>query len=50
MAMGSGVEADVLLVHAPDSEKKFMAEGFGTEAVRNTTTSSSWDRQTIQPR
>jgi len=28
--MGQKGEADVLLVHAPDSEKKFMADGFGT--------------------
>jgi tungstate transport system substrate-binding protein len=33
MAMGERGEADVLLVHAPDSEKKFMAEGFGTERL-----------------
>ncbi len=30
MAMGMKGEADVLLVHSPDAEKKFMAEGFGT--------------------
>jgi len=30
MAMGQKGEADVLLVHSPDAEKKFMAEGFGT--------------------
>ena len=30
MAMGKKGEADVLLVHSPDAEKKFMAEGFGT--------------------
>lgn len=29
MAMGQRGEADVLLVHAPDSEKKFMADGLG---------------------
>lgn len=29
MAMGKKGEADVLLVHSPDDEKKFMAEGFG---------------------
>lgn len=29
MTMGQRGEADVLLVHAPDSEKKFMADGFG---------------------
>ena len=30
MAMGKKGEADVLLVHSPDDEKKFMADGFGT--------------------
>lgn len=29
MAMGEKGEADVLLVHSPDAEKKFMAAGFG---------------------
>jgi tungstate transport system substrate-binding protein len=29
MAMGQRGEADVLLVHSPDAEKKFMAEGYG---------------------
>ena len=29
MTMGQKGEADVLLVHAPDSEKTFMADGFG---------------------
>jgi tungstate transport system substrate-binding protein len=29
MAMGQKGEADVLLVHSPDAEKKFVAEGFG---------------------
>lgn len=29
MAMGKKGEADVLLVHSPDDEKKFMGEGFG---------------------
>jgi tungstate transport system substrate-binding protein len=29
MAMGSKGEADVLLVHSPAAEKKFMAEGNG---------------------
>ncbi|MCX5850841.1 MAG: substrate-binding domain-containing protein [Deltaproteobacteria bacterium] len=29
MAMGQKGEADVLLVHSPDAEKKFMAEGYG---------------------
>jgi tungstate transport system substrate-binding protein len=28
--MGEKGEADVLLVHSPDAEKKFMADGFGT--------------------
>ena len=31
MAMGERGEADVLLVHAPDSEKRFMAAGHGDE-------------------
>jgi tungstate transport system substrate-binding protein len=30
MAMGERGEADVLLVHSPDAEKKFMAQGFGS--------------------
>ena len=30
MAMGQKGEADVLLVHSPDAEKKFMAEGAGS--------------------
>jgi tungstate transport system substrate-binding protein len=29
MAMGERGEADVLLVHSPDAEKKFMAQGYG---------------------
>ncbi|MGZ3537348.1 MAG: substrate-binding domain-containing protein [Thermodesulfobacteriota bacterium] len=29
MAMGEKGEADVLLVHSPDAEKKFVAEGYG---------------------
>lgn len=29
MAMGQKGEADVLLVHSPDAEKKFMAQGYG---------------------
>jgi tungstate transport system substrate-binding protein len=29
MAMGQEGEADVLLVHSPDAEKSFIAEGFG---------------------
>jgi tungstate transport system substrate-binding protein len=29
MTMGSKGEADVLLVHSPDAEKKFIADGFG---------------------
>jgi len=29
MAMGQKGEADVLLVHSPEAEEKFMAEGFG---------------------
>jgi len=31
MTMGERGEADVLLVHAPDSEKTFMANGHGTD-------------------
>ncbi len=31
MAMGQKGEADVLLVHSPDAEKKFMDEGFGVD-------------------
>ncbi|TAK36444.1 MAG: tungsten ABC transporter substrate-binding protein [Chloroflexota bacterium] len=31
MTMGERGEADVLLVHAPDSEKKFMQAGHGTD-------------------
>jgi tungstate transport system substrate-binding protein len=30
MTMGQKGEADVLLVHSPEAEKKFMDEGFGT--------------------
>ncbi|MGD0020918.1 MAG: substrate-binding domain-containing protein [Smithellaceae bacterium] len=30
MAMGEKGEADVLLVHSPDAEKKFIADGFGS--------------------
>jgi tungstate transport system substrate-binding protein len=30
MKMGEKGEADVLLLHSPDAEKKFMADGFGT--------------------
>ena len=29
MKMGEKGEADVLLVHSPDAEKKFMTDGFG---------------------
>ncbi len=29
MAMGQKGEADVMLVHSPDAEKKFIAEGYG---------------------
>jgi tungstate transport system substrate-binding protein len=29
MAMGEKGEADVLLVHSPAAEKKFVADGFG---------------------
>jgi tungstate transport system substrate-binding protein len=31
MTMGQKGEADVLLVHSPDAEKKFMADGFGVD-------------------
>ncbi len=31
MTMGRKGEADVLLVHSPDAEKKFMQEGFGVD-------------------
>ncbi len=31
MAMGQKGEADVLLVHSPDAEKKFMADGYGVD-------------------
>jgi len=34
MAMGQRGEADVLLVHSPEAEKKFVAEGFGLERRR----------------
>jgi len=30
MKLGEKCDADVLLVHAPDAEKKFVADGFGT--------------------
>ena len=33
MAMGQKGEADVLLVHSPDAEKKFMAEGNGVNRL-----------------
>jgi tungstate transport system substrate-binding protein len=33
MTMGQKGEADVLLVHSPDAEKKFMDEGFGTRRL-----------------
>lgn len=33
MTMGQRGEADVLLVHAPDAEKKFIADGFGTSRL-----------------
>jgi len=33
MTMGQRGEADVLLVHAPDSEKSFMKDGFGTSRL-----------------
>src|SRR4051794_20159596 len=31
MALGARGDADVLLVHAPESEKQWMAEGNGTD-------------------
>ncbi|HNX31209.1 MAG TPA: substrate-binding domain-containing protein [Holophaga sp.] len=33
MAMGQKGEADVLLVHSPDAEKKFMADGYGVNRL-----------------
>jgi tungstate transport system substrate-binding protein len=33
MAMGQKGEADVLLVHSPDAEKKFIAEGYGVNRL-----------------
>jgi tungstate transport system substrate-binding protein len=33
MSMGMKGEADILLVHSPAAEKKFMAEGGGTERI-----------------
>ena len=33
MAMGQKGEADVLLVHSPAAEKKFMADGFGVDRL-----------------
>ena len=33
MTMGQKGEADVLLVHSPDAEKKFMEDGFGTRRL-----------------
>ena len=33
MAMGQKGEADVLLVHSPEAEKKFMADGFGVDRL-----------------
>ncbi|MBE0558072.1 MAG: substrate-binding domain-containing protein, partial [Proteobacteria bacterium] len=33
MAMGQKGEADVLLVHSPAAEKKFMADGFGVNRL-----------------
>ena len=33
MAMGQKGEADVLLVHSPDAEKKFMTEGYGVNRL-----------------
>lgn len=33
LAMGARGEADVVLVHAPDSERQFLAEGNGTKRL-----------------
>ncbi len=33
MAMGQKGEADVLLVHSPAAEKKFVADGFGVDRL-----------------
>ena len=33
LALGSRGEADVVLVHAPDAEKEWMAQGYGTERL-----------------
>jgi tungstate transport system substrate-binding protein len=33
MAMGQKGEADVMLVHSPDAEKKFVADGFGVNRL-----------------
>jgi len=33
MAMGQKGEADVLLVHSPEAEEKFMADGFGVDRL-----------------
>jgi tungstate transport system substrate-binding protein len=33
MAMGQKGEADVMLVHSPDAEKKFMADGYGVNRL-----------------
>jgi tungstate transport system substrate-binding protein len=33
MAMGQKGEADVLLVHSPDAEKQFMADGYGVNRL-----------------
>jgi tungstate transport system substrate-binding protein len=33
MAMGQKGEADVMLVHSPDAEKKFIADGFGVNRL-----------------
>jgi tungstate transport system substrate-binding protein len=33
MAMGQKGEADVMLVHSPDAEKKFIADGFGVDRL-----------------
>src|SRR5207253_10256594 len=33
LALGARGEADVVLVHAPDAEKDWMAQGYGTERL-----------------
>ena len=50
MAMGQKGEADVLLVHSPAAEKKFVAEGFGIiEGSSCIMTSLLWVRPKTRP-